>query len=102
MIATRKKYVLQARRLDIGSRIRAARLKKDMTPQEAARALGISVAYLGFLERSRPDYLSDELLIKLVAKLEVPKTPLKRLQSQHNALACGYYRAYRQHRLKVA
>lgn len=98
MIAERKRCVLQARRLGIGKFILAARLRAHLPREAAAKRVGISPDYLSFLERSRPDHLSDELLDKLVDRLGVPKAPLKKLQERHNRIAATYYQAYRKAR----
>lgn len=95
MNKVRTQLVKQAKALDIGSRIRATRVKQDMTVEAAARKLGVSPDYLSFIERSRPDPISDEMADKLVDKLGVPKAHLTRLRTKHNQISYAFYRAYR-------
>lgn len=81
-------------RKKIGTLIRDAREKQNLTRERAARRIGISPGYLGHLERDAPVRLSDKLVQKLILKLRVPRRILA-LQPAHNRRSSLWYARYR-------
>lgn len=71
-------------RLTIGPIIRLARVKANLTTEQAAKKLGISTHYVGHLERSDLVHLSDDLVDRLAKQLRAPRGILSELQEPHN------------------
>lgn len=66
--------------------VRTAREKLGLTQAQAAKKLGLSVAYYGLLDRGYPTYLSERVAVKLVKQLKVSPA-ISKARDHHNAAA---------------
>lgn len=78
----------------VGTLVKAARLKKGLKLEQAAKKVGISPSYFRHLEYDAKVRLSDELMEKLIKKMQV-SGQIRKLQAGYNKRAYLYYRNYR-------